>query len=316
MRTFTLLSCCVVLVTVAAAAEPRPLPGHPQSRLDHLNAAAEHLKAAGLNEEAARILAQAENLRKETTQVLARKRQQAEALQAEIRALEQSIGDAKTIQLTVTCLELDRDFVSELRLPASKTGGPSPFVFLNRERRAEVDAVLDRLEKDSKVKILAETALVTQNGRPATMLAGGEFPVLSPRGDGSATVEYRAYGTRLETLPSMIDGNRLKLDLAYEQSARDNASRVVVGDQVIPGLTVRRVNSQVEMNFDDTALCAVYLNETPTGTPLEQVVQQAKDATIQFVSGEKVLLEKEPRLKACILMVSPKKVSPTANGSK
>jgi hypothetical protein len=314
MRFFILLAVCGFAAT-AIAGEPRPLPGLQQSRLEHLNAAAEHLKAAGMNEEAARIVAQAESLRRETAQVLERKRQQAEVLQAEIRALEQSIGDAKTIQLTVKCLELDREFVSELRLPSSKTGGPSPFVFLSTERRAEVDAVLDRLEKDSKVKVLAETALITQNGRPATMVAGGEFPVVSPTGDGSLAIEYRAYGTRLDTLPSMVDGNRLKLDLAYEQSAKDYASRIFVGDQVIPGLTVRRINSQVEMNFDDTALCAVYLNERPTGTPLEQVVQQATDATIQFVSGETVQLEREQRLKACILMVSPKKVAPPANGT-
>ena len=50
---------------------------------------------------------------------------------------------------------------------------------------------LDALQSKSLLKTLAQPKLVTTSGRPASLLSGGEFPILVPQGLGTATISWR-----------------------------------------------------------------------------------------------------------------------------
>lgn len=110
------------------------------------------------------------------------------------------------------------------------------------------------LQQKSLLKILAEPKLVATSGRPASLLSGGEFPILVPQGLGTATIEWREFGVRMEAVPIVLGNGRLRLDIAPEVSDRDFSNAVNLNGTVVPGLTTRRVNTQVEMRFGDTLM--------------------------------------------------------------
>ena len=113
---------------------------------------------------------------------------------------------------------------------------------------------LEALQDESLLKILAEPKLVTVSGRPASILSGGEFPILVPQGLGTATIEWREFGVRMEAVPIVLGNGRLRLDISPEVSDRDFSNAVNLNGTVVPGLTTRRVNTQLEMRFAETLM--------------------------------------------------------------
>jgi pilus assembly protein CpaC len=122
------------------------------------------------------------------------------------------------------------------------------------------NAFIDALKEENLLKIMAEPELVATNGRPATMLAGGEFPILVPQSLGTTTIEWREFGVRLEAVPIILGQGRVRLELQPEVSERDFSNAVDVSGFTVPGLTTRRVNTQVEMRFGQTFMLAGLLS--------------------------------------------------------
>jgi len=143
-------------------------------------------------------------------------------------------------------------------------GGPATVGFSGLDRStiqfaimgtsAVFDAFIDALRRENLLKILAEPKLVTTSGRPATILSGGEFPILVPQSLGTTTIEYREFGVRMEAVPIVLGNGRLRLDVAPEVSERDFSNSVSIDGFVVPGITTRRVNTQVEMRFGETLM--------------------------------------------------------------
>ncbi len=122
----------------------------------------------------------------------------------------------------------------------------------------------DALKDESLLKILAEPEMVTTNGRPSTMLSGGEFPILVPQSLGTVSIEWRQFGVRLEAVPMILGNGRVRLQLQPEVSERDFSNSVEVGGITVPALTVRRVNTEVEMQFGQTLMIAGLISSRQT----------------------------------------------------
>ena len=80
---------------------------------------------------------------------------------------------------------------------------------------------IEALKQEALLKILAEPTVITTSGRPAEIHSGGEFPILVPQGVGTATIQFRQFGIRLEAVPIVLGGGRVQLDVAAEVSERD-----------------------------------------------------------------------------------------------
>ncbi len=115
---------------------------------------------------------------------------------------------------------------------------------------------IEALKQEALLKILAEPNLMAVNGRPSNFLSGGEFPILVPQGLGTVSVQFRPFGVRLEFVPNILGNNRVRLDVTPEVSDRDFTNQVALNGIVVPSLTVRRANAQVEMNFGETLIIA------------------------------------------------------------
>lgn len=95
-------------------------------------------------------------------------------------------------------------------------------------------------------KILAEPTLVTLSGRTATFLAGGEFPVptaVGIDGIGAATTTFRGFGTQLAFTPTVLDKDRIRLQVTPSFSNINNNNSV----GGIFGLDTRAVATTVDL---------------------------------------------------------------------
>lgn len=132
---------------------------------------------------------------------------------------------------------------------------------------------LSALRRNSVLKVLAEPNVVAMNGHAANFLAGGEFPVPVPQvsGNGLAptiTVQFKEFGVRLGFLPTILDGEVIRLAVDPEVSTIDRAIGTVLvpGGSVVPGLNTRKVHTVVEMREGQTLAIAGLLQLTLDGT--------------------------------------------------
>ncbi|MBI1309791.1 hypothetical protein GC176_00675 [bacterium] len=112
-------------------------------------------------------------------------------------------------------------------------------------KHVNFDLALQALISNGSAKILAEPNLVTLSGQPARFLSGGQFAVPTVVGVGgaqAATTQFKDFGTSLQFTPTVLDNDRIRLQVTPQFSNVDGP--VVNG---IPGVTTRTVNTTVEM---------------------------------------------------------------------
>ncbi len=108
------------------------------------------------------------------------------------------------------------------------------------------------LQTKGILEILAEPTLTTLHGKTARFLAGGEFPypIVQPGGVGSVptvTVQFRPYGVKLEFTPYVNSDGTIRLRVAPEVSALDYTNEVVIAGYVLPALSTRKAETEVEL---------------------------------------------------------------------
>jgi pilus assembly protein CpaC len=111
-------------------------------------------------------------------------------------------------------------------------------------------AIIRALQTENILQILAEPNLVTTNGKEASFLAGGEFPVPVLQGAGNAgavTVQFREFGIRLSFLPVVTGNGTIKMHIRQELSTIDLNNAVVLSGFTIPALATRRAETDVEL---------------------------------------------------------------------
>lgn len=165
---------------------------------------------------------------------------------------------------------------------------------------------IEALREEGLLKIRAEPALVTTNGRPATMLNGGEIPILVPQGLGTVAIEWREFGVRLEAVPIILGGGRVRLELQPEVSERDFTNQVNASGLNVPGFTVRRANTQVEMKFGETLMIAGLISSRESAT-MEKVPFLGEIPYFSTLFSRKRYEEVETEL---VILVTPEFVAP------
>lgn len=119
---------------------------------------------------------------------------------------------------------------------------------------------IEALKEERLLKILAEPNLVTVNGRQANFINGGEFPIPVPQSLGTVTIQWREFGVKLSFVPYVLGAGRLRLDVQPEVSDQDPSTAVTLNGTTVPGLSTRKVETQVEMNFGQTLIIAGLIN--------------------------------------------------------
>jgi pilus assembly protein CpaC len=116
-------------------------------------------------------------------------------------------------------------------------------------------AFIKALQENNVLEILAEPNLLTESGKQASFLAGGQFPYPVVQGTGgstgstSVTIQFKEYGIRLSFTPTLMPGGVIHLKVEPEVSSLDYTNAVTIQGFVLPGVATNRVDS--EMNLKD-----------------------------------------------------------------
>jgi pilus assembly protein CpaC len=118
-----------------------------------------------------------------------------------------------------------------------------------------LDVFIKALQENNVLEILAEPNLLTESGKQASFLAGGQFPYPVVQGTGgstgstSVTIQFKEYGVRLSFTPTLMPGGVIHLKVEPEVSSLDYTNAVTLQGFVLPGVATNRVDS--EMNLKD-----------------------------------------------------------------
>jgi len=117
--------------------------------------------------------------------------------------------------------------------------------------RPDIDlaVTIKALQQKNVLQILAEPNVMALNGKEASFLAGGEFPfpVLQGGNNFGVTIQFREFGVRLNFTPTVQADNTIRLKVAPEVSALDFANALTVSGFVIPALSSRKAQTEVEL---------------------------------------------------------------------
>jgi pilus assembly protein CpaC len=184
------------------------------------------------------------------------------------------------------------------------TTGEAPPILINVDGD-DISIGLNALQEHGVVRLLAEPTLVTMSGRPATFLAGGEFAVptvVGTAGLNAVTTDFRAFGAIISFLPTVVDKDRVRLEVAPEFSEiNNNLSTGGASTGSIPSLNVRAATTTVEMREGQTLAIAGLLQDSMTAN-------NAGDLPfLQRIIGRRSVSRNENEL---IILVTPELVHP------
>ena len=142
-------------------------------------------------------------------------------------------------------------------------------------KKTSVEGIVDALAEDQLIRTLAEPNLTAMSGETASFLVGGEYPIPVAQQLGETTVEYKQYGISLSFIPTVLSDGRINLRVRPEVSALTNQGAVSLqstnSSLIIPALTVRRVETTVELGSGQSFAIAGLLQDQVTqvdqGTP-------------------------------------------------
>ena len=130
-------------------------------------------------------------------------------------------------------------------------------------------ASIKALETTGLAEVLAEPNIISMDGKEASFLAGGEYPypVVQPAsggGVGAVSIEFKDYGVRLNFIPTLTPSGTIRLQVAPEVSALDFADALEISGFTIPAITLRKMNTEVELGDGETVVLGGLLDNRET----------------------------------------------------
>jgi pilus assembly protein CpaC len=129
-------------------------------------------------------------------------------------------------------------------------------------------ATIRALENKRMLDILAEPNLLAMNERPASFLAGGEFPFPTLQGGGAGlgavTIEFREFGVRISFFPVITPRGTIRLEVTPEVSSLDFSNGLLFQGFTIPAVATRRVQTEVELRSGQSFAIGGLLDQRTT----------------------------------------------------
>lgn len=110
----------------------------------------------------------------------------------------------------------------------------------------DLNGVIDALETEGFLSVLAEPNLTALSGETASFLAGGEFPIPVPD-EGDISLEFKEFGVGLSFTPRVTSSGLINLQVAPEVSQLSNAGSISINGISVPALTTRKASTTVEL---------------------------------------------------------------------
>ena len=115
----------------------------------------------------------------------------------------------------------------------------------NRDYAGVVRAMADR----NVLRTLAKPNLVTQSGKEAKFISGGEFPYPVAQDNNTITIQFKEFGVGLVFLPVVQDGENINIRIRPEVSSLDFSQGLVSAGFNIP--VIRKNEAATTINLKD-----------------------------------------------------------------
>lgn len=165
--------------------------------------------------------------------------------------------------------------------------------------------MLSAMESNGSAKILAEPNLVVLSGKTANFLSGGEFAVPTVVGVGgaqAATTTFKGFGTRVAFTPTVLDKDRIRLQVSPSFSTVNPDISV----QGIFGLDSRTVTTTVDLREGQVLAIAGLIQEQQR-SDINRIPFFGDIPILNTITSNKQVTRDETEL---IILVSPELVHP------
>jgi len=143
-------------------------------------------------------------------------------------------------------------FLSGGSLAGSAASGASSLLgATSGSSNVNIDGVLEALQSNGILEILAEPNITAMTGQTASFLAGGEIAIPVPVDNGVVGIEYKPFGVSLMFTPTLLPNGLIALQVRPEVSSVAPGT-VTVGNFTAPTFTVRRADTRVEVGSGQT----------------------------------------------------------------
>ncbi len=169
--------------------------------------------------------------------------------------------------------------------------------------------LIQDLETKGILQILAQPNLMTTNGKEASFLVGGEFPVPIPQAGaaaGAITIQFKEFGIRLSFTPQITAHKTIKMHVKPEVSSIDLSNAVVLAGFTIPALSTRRMETDVELGEGQSFVIGGLLDDRVTEN-LSQMPGLSHLPILGALFKSRSLSKSKTEL---LVMVTPESVSP------
>jgi len=141
-------------------------------------------------------------------------------------------------------------------------------------------ATVRDLEQKQILQVLAEPTLTSLSGETAHFLSGGEFPYpIAQAGSGGGapviSISFRPYGVKVDFTPTVNADGTIKLKVSPEVSTLDFTNAVTISGFVVPALSTRRADTDVEIRSGQSFALSGLLDHRTTES-LSQIPGIAK----------------------------------------
>jgi pilus assembly protein CpaC len=128
-------------------------------------------------------------------------------------------------------------------------------------------AFVQALEQHNLLQTLDEPTLMTSDGKEASFLVGGEFPIPVLQGganSGAVTIQFREFGVRLTFTPVITGNNNIRLHVKPEVSALDYTNALSFNGFTIPALSSKKMETNVELGEGQSFVIAGLIDRQVT----------------------------------------------------
>ncbi|NJM35454.1 MAG: type II and III secretion system protein family protein [Rhodomicrobium sp.] len=131
----------------------------------------------------------------------------------------------------------------------------------------DIDLLIEALQANGALTVLAEPNLTAVTGESASFLAGGEVPIPVPTSraedlNSAVSIVYKPFGVSLSFTPTLVKQNRIALRVKPEVSSITATTDFSVQGFNLPTFSVRRAETVVEVASGQTfALAGLFQRE-------------------------------------------------------
>lgn len=111
----------------------------------------------------------------------------------------------------------------------------------------DANTLIDALDNEGLITVLAEPNLTAISGETANFQAGGSFPIPVSNNDGEVSIQFKDFGILLSFTPVVLGPGRISLKVVPEVSALSTAGQISLNGYNVPSLETRRANTTVEL---------------------------------------------------------------------